>query len=131
MPDFKIANPGGSQWGLVLDDGDLVLLDEVESFPEVVAQRIVYELMPWLGECAYDPAIGLPHLEILGSLEGAEGIAGLYVLAIQEVDGVAEIVDFGYTPPEAPDLALTIAPVVRVGNKEVALGLVIGGGLPA
>lgn len=130
MPDFKIANPGGSQWGLVLEDGDLVLLDEANDLPTVVGQRIVYELMPWLGECAYDPTIGIPHLDILGSLEGVEGVAGLYVLAIQDVDGVAEIVDFEYTPPEAPDYELTISPVVRVGRSDLGLNLVIGGALP-
>ncbi len=132
MSDFKIANPGGDQWGLVVEDGDLVLMDETTELDAVVGQRVVYNVMTWYGESVYDPTKGVPHLEILGSLDGAEGIAGIYALVIQETPGVDEIVDFAYTAPSVDtDFELRVSPVIRVGSSAQTLGLVIGGGFPS
>ena len=130
MPDFQIANPTGSQYGLVLTDGDLVLLDEDTQLAEVVAQRVVYELMTWQGESVYDQTAGVPHLDILGAYAGAEGVAGIYALAIQEVDGVAEIKHFDFTGPEFEnDYTLAVDCVIRAGATDVSIALNFGGGL--
>ncbi len=130
MPDFKIANPTGSQFGLVLEDGDLVLMDEDEDLAEVVAQRVVYELMTWQGESVYDQSAGVPHLDVLGAYAGAEGVAGIYALAIQEVEGVAEVKLFDFTGPEFEnDYTLRVDATIRVGATDVSIALNFGGGL--
>lgn len=127
MPDFQIANPTGSQYGLVLTDGDLVLLDEDENLPEVVAQRVVYELMTWFGESVYDQSAGVPHLDVLGAFAGAEGIAGIYALATQEVDGVAAIKAFDFDSPEYDNgYALSVRATVTAGATDVSIALNFG-----
>ena len=129
MPDFQITNPTGAQWDLDLVDGDLVLYDA--STPEgnaaAVAQRVVYALMTWLGESVYSPGEGAPHLEVLGSLAGAEGLAGLYALIVQRVPGVDEITDFAYDPPAHPDFVLRVSMSIRAGSIEVPIALAIPG----
>lgn len=127
MPDFAIANPSGLQYGLVLTDGDLVLLDEDDGLAEVVAQRVVYELMTWFGESVYDQSAGVPHLDVLGAFAGAEGIAGIYALAIQEVDGVSEIKHFDFTPPEHDNgYTLSVRATVTAGATDVSIALQFG-----
>jgi hypothetical protein len=127
VSDFKIANPTGSQYGLVLEDGDLVLMDEDADLAEVVAQRVVYELMTWQGESVYDQSAGQPHLDVLGSFAGFEGIAGIYALAIQETDGVDEITDFDFTQPDVENgYTLTVSAMIRAGRTDAAIALQIG-----
>lgn len=129
MSDFAISNPTASQWDLDLEDGDLVLQSEVtdEGLAEVVAQRVTYRVMTWLGESVYSPTEGAPHLEVLGSLQGADGLAGIYALIVQETPGVSEIVGFEYeTPSTDNDFELRVAPKLRVGRIDVPLVLSIG-----
>jgi hypothetical protein len=125
MTDIKLEN-SGTQWDLAMVDGDLVLFDEKDELGATVGQRVVYRLMPWLGESPYEIDAGMPHDEILGSLSGAEGIAGLYAIQIQETDGVAEVREFEFDEPAPPDYALQLRPVIRVENQDVSLLIGVG-----
>lgn len=129
MADFKIERDGNGQWDLSLVDGDLVLFDEVTELPAVVGQRIAYNVQTWLGESPYETTAGLPHEDLLGSLAGHEGIAGLYAAEILEVEGVAGFEEpdgFTFTEP-SPDngFALELAARVRVADQTVLIGLEI------
>jgi hypothetical protein len=128
MSDFKIASDG-TQWDLVLDDGDLVLLDDLDAddYPTTVAQRIVYRVMTWSGESPYDRSAGLPHDQILGSLEPVEGVAGIYALEIQETEGVEDVVSFDFQEPRPTnDATLELQATVRVRGRPLVVGLVLG-----
>ncbi len=130
MPDFRISNPGGDQWDLDLVDGDLVLMDDTTPAgnAEVVAQRVVYRVMTWLGESPYSPREGVPHLEVLGSIQGAEGIAAIYALVVQDTPGVSEIVEFEYEAPSADnDFTLRVSPTIKAGQVVVPIVLPIQG----
>jgi hypothetical protein len=118
MNDAKIERVSG-QYGVVLEDGDLVLHDEStdEGYALAVVDRCIYTLMTWLGECVYQRSAGLPHEQVLGSLGQIAGIAGLYVAALQDVEGADEIEDFTMTEPTGADPTLTLDVKVRVRGK--------------
>lgn len=89
MSDLKIADSGDG-WDLVLEDGDVVLFGADDLTAEV-AQRVVYTVMTWQGESAYDRAAGLPYLDGIFGFEPVPGVAGLITQAIADTEGVAEI----------------------------------------
>lgn len=129
MADFQIERDGDGQWDLSLVYGDLVLFDEVTELPAVVGQRVAYNVQTWLGESPYETTAGLPHGDILGSLAGHEGIAGLYAAEILETEGVAGFEEpdgFSFVEP-SPDngFALELAARVRVADQVVLVGLEI------
>lgn len=128
--DFRIAKTG-DQWGPVLVDGDIVLLndesDDQDERVEAVAQRCVYKFMTWLGESPYETQAGLPHDDILGSHEPIEGVVGLYALELGDVEGVSAIEDLSFTDPsQANGFQLSVAATARIEDTSVTVGVSIG-----
>lgn len=112
MTDLLIER-NGSQWGLVLRDGDLVLTEDEGALTEVT-QRVVYRLMTWSGESVYDRTAGLPYADgIFGSSE-AEGIAGLFFVHVLETEGVDEITSWDFN---LVDRELSLSFAIRVGGE--------------
>lgn len=126
MSDLYIAH-NGDEWDLVLDDGDVVLVHELETapIPAEVAQRVVYRVMTWLGESPYDTGAGLPYLDGIFGFEPVPGIAALISQTVLDTEGVLEIDgNPSYLlEPSTRELAMSIA--IRVGDVVVPLALEI------
>lgn len=92
MTDIRIENDGGG-WDLALVDGDLELLPDVEGEDdgEVVAQRVVFAYMTWLGESAYETTAGVAYIGGVFGEAPAPGIGALLLQIALDVEGVADI----------------------------------------
>ncbi len=110
MTDFLIARDG-TQWGLVLRDGDLVMTEDEGRLAEVT-QRVVYRLMTWSTESVYDTTAGMPFEEIFGSDE-IDGISALFHQEVLDTEGVDEVTEFDSELVEGRTLKITFA--IRVG----------------
>lgn len=124
MSDLYIAD-GADGWDLVLDDGDVVLVHELEeqAWLTEVSQRVVYRVMTWLGESPYDLGAGLPYLDGIFGFEPVPGVAALISQEILETEDVSEI---DGTPeylldPTSRELSMSIA--IKVGDEPVTLSL--------
>jgi len=109
--DFKIAN-AGTGWDLVIEDGDLVMLEEDSE--EDIAQRVTYALMVWLGESVYDREAGVPYLDAVFGDHPLPGVTALLSQRILETEGV---VDFDEPPTfDLEDRVLSIRFVIVTVN---------------
>lgn len=92
MSDIQLVNEGQG-WDLALVDGDLVLFDETDDDVAVVAQRVTYTLMTWLGESVYDRRAGIPYLGTIFGGDPVPGVVGLLTQAILATEGVDSFID--------------------------------------
>lgn len=124
MSDLYIANTG-DEWDLVLDDGDVVLVHELDENPVAseVAQRVVYNVMAWLGESPYDTGAGMPYLDGIFGFEPVPGIAALFTQTVLDTDGVDELDENPtYTlEPITRELAMSFR--IKAGSVVVPLAL--------
>ena len=73
---------------LVLRDGDVLLIDNVER----VAQQILITLRFWLGEWFLDTKDGIPYLEyVLVKSPNLLHIRQIFTEAMEKVDGVKRV----------------------------------------
>lgn len=94
MTDIAIAKGPDGGWDLLIVDGDLVLLtDQID----IVVQRVIYNLMTWLGESPYEPGAGVPWIELIFSgYAPLPGVVAYLTSIIRNTDGVDDVqnVDF-------------------------------------
>jgi hypothetical protein len=119
VSDLYIDSSTG-EWDLVLDDGDLVLVHELEenAYPAEVAQRVVYRVMTWSGESPYDVAAGLPYLDGIFGFEPVPGVAALITQTILGTEGVTELAEQpSYLLEPSRELAMSLA--IRIDTGDV------------
>lgn len=76
---------------LAIIDFDLKLTDETS----VVAQRVKRALLLFKGEYFLDSDIGIPYYnDILGTKNSVDTIQAIFINAIREVSGVADVKEF-------------------------------------
>jgi hypothetical protein len=81
---------------LLSSDGDIAIIKNdllltIEA--QTIEQRIRQELLTFKGEWFLDEELGIPYFkEILGSKNSIETIKNIFVNAIQNIDGVAELI---------------------------------------
>lgn len=119
MSDLYIAD-GADGWDLVLDDGDVVLVHELEAsaWQAEVAQRVVYRVMTWLGESPYDTAAGLPYLSGIFGFEPVPGVAALISQTVLDTDGVLELDSDPSYLLDTTTRELAMSFVIKVGTGE-------------
>jgi hypothetical protein len=91
MTDFLIRDDGDG-WDIVIEDGDFVFTADEGRLSEV-GQRVIYRLMTWQGESAYDTTAGVPYLDAVFGAQVAPGVAQLLTQIILETEGVDALVD--------------------------------------
>lgn len=88
MSDLKLDN---STWDLVIENGDLVLMDEQESIGQLVRQRLGW----FLGEWFLDASGGVPYFEdIFVKGVSLAVVDSLLKFTILETPGVLELLSF-------------------------------------
>lgn len=93
-----------SNHDLAIIDFDLKLTDETN----VVAQRVKRALLLFKGEYFLDSEIGMPYYDdILGTKNSIDTIQAIFINAIREVKGVADIKEFNIAFDD-PTRTLTI-----------------------
>lgn len=120
MSDFKIVSIGGGEYDLDLSNNDLVIVGATEdTWPEEVAQRLVYRLGAWLGECSFDRSVGFPWLDGVFGRAPLDGIAALVHETIVNTPGVEGLDD-------EPILLLdTVARKLSISVKVRGAGFVV------
>lgn len=89
MTDFRIQSIGDGKYDLVITDNDFTVVGgDANTWPQEVAQRIVYEVCTWYGESAFDRDAGFPWAQGVFGKAPLEGIASLAYEKILGVDGV-------------------------------------------
>jgi hypothetical protein len=76
---------------LVVRNFDLVLTNDKEILP----QRIKQMLQTFKGEWFLDNDLGIPYFqEVLGQTKALDVVRSIFIDAVQNVEGVKELVDF-------------------------------------
>lgn len=98
MSDLRIVPVGGGSHDLelVTTDGvdDFVLVgDDEATHPDAVAQEITYIVGMWLGESAFDRALGFPWEQAVFGKQPAEAIVVFLYDQIIAAEGVSAFVE--------------------------------------
>lgn len=127
MSDLYIAQAGGV-WDLVIEDGDAVLVHELDENPLAaeVAQRVVYEISTWLGESPYDRTAGIPYLDGVFGFEPVPGVAAMITQTALETEGVTEIEGTPRYLLDTTTGVLSLDLQLVVGDTTVPLALSVG-----
>lgn len=102
MMKHDILLTGGHDLAII--DFDLKLTDETS----VVAQRVKRALLLFKGEYFLDSDLGMPYYnDILGTKNSIDTIQAIFINAIREVKGVADVKEFNIAF-DNPNRTLTI-----------------------
>lgn len=116
MTDIYIERDEDGSWGLVLEDGDLVLTHTVSRAVEVT-QRVVFRLSTWLGESVYERDTGVPYEQAVFGDTPANGIGVYLVQIIRDTEGVDGIIGDPVFDFDVSTRTLSIAVDIQVGDE--------------
>jgi hypothetical protein len=94
MTDFRVVAVADG-YDLDIQYNDLVLIGgEDDTYLELVAQRIRYAMLTWLGESPFDRDAGIPYTDGVFGRQPIGGVAFLFyqrIAAVEGVDGISDI----------------------------------------
>lgn len=112
--DLKIEHVGDGVWDLAMEGGDFVLIGHTEAtWPDLVAQRVTFAILTWLGESPFNRGDGFPWADGVFGRNPVEGIAALLHAHIVAVDGVEGLDEPPTLTLDAVTRVLTITATVR------------------